>query len=329
MTGEATEPNTMTRLRTLGLFLLLAVLLGGAFPATKAGLGFVPPLLLATARFALAGVLIIGYALATTARWRPRTRNDWAALLGSGTFFIGGIGVLFVGQQYTTSGVAAIIFSLIPVLTPVIAWTLLPNERLSRRGMLGVLVGFVGVGIVIRPYPAALSASAPALFGQLLILLAAICVTLGSVLVRRSAPSMSVLALTGWAMLLGAGIQYGFSVLLGESIAMVRLTPTAILALLYLVVFASAIGYVVYFALLDRFGPLEINLVSYLFPVVAAVAGWLFLDEPITVVSVVGFLVIVAGFVLLKHRELGRVVRPTDPDPTPPADGHTSEGDHD
>jgi len=75
-------------------------------------------------------------------------------------------------------------------------------------------------------------------------------------------------------------------------------------AVLYLGIFASAVAYIVYFDLLARYGPLEVNLVAYASPVVAAVAGWLLLAEPITPTTVGGFAVILAGFVLLKRREL-------------------------
>ncbi|WP_232701823.1 DMT family transporter [Halobacterium wangiae] len=292
----------MSRLRSLGLFVLIAALFGGAFPAIKAGLEYVPPLLFATLRYLLSAVLLLGYAAATTDDWTPETASDRRAVLAGGVFFIGGTGLLFVGQQSTTSGVAAIIYSSIPILTPIAAWFLLPEERLSRRGLLGVLVGFVGVVIVVQPDPASLFGGA--LGGQLLVLAAAASVTLGTVLVRRTHPSMSIVAMTGWAMLLGSAIQYGFSLVLGESLADVALPVPALLILGYLSVFASGIGFVVYFTLLEQFGPLEINLVSYLMPVVAVVTGWLLLEESIAATTLVGFLVVVAGFVLLKEREL-------------------------
>ena len=64
------------------------------------------------------------------------------------------------------------------------------------------------------------------------------------------------------------------------------------------------IGFVVYFTLLDRFGPLEVNLVTYLNPVVAVIVGWLLLGEPVLPSALVGFGVILFGFVLLREKEL-------------------------
>lgn len=291
----------MSRVRNLGLFLLVTVLFGAVFPAIKVGLADVPPLLFAAARYYLSAALLLGYALSTTDRWRPRTRGDRTAVLAGGTLFIGGTGLSFVGLQFTTSGVGAIVFSLIPILTVLAAWVLLPEERPDRRGLLGVVVGFVGVAIVVRPDPAALGTS---VVGELLVLSSAAGVALGTVLVRRSRPTMSVVALTGWAMAVGATVQLGFALALGESLAAVRPTLSALVALVYLAVVGGAVGFVVYFTLLERLGPLEINLIAYLVPIVTVAIGWAFLDEPVVPAMVAGFLVVLVGFGLLTDREI-------------------------
>lgn len=288
--------------RTVGSFLLIVLLFGSAFPAIKVGVEYVPPLLLAAGRYYLSAVLVLGYAAATRSYWTPRTANDWTALLAGGVLFIGGTGLTFVGIQFTTSGVATIIFSLIPVLTVLVGWLLLPTERLPPRSLVGVAVGFVGIAVVIGPRPGTLADAT--VLGNVLVLLAAVGVTLGTVLVRRARPSMPVVALTGWAMFVGATLQLGFSVALGESIATVRLTPTALLVLGYLSVFASGVGFVVYFELLERIGALEVNLVTYLNPIVALALDWAFLDEPVVARALVGFLVVFVGFVLVKNKEL-------------------------
>ncbi|EMA46694.1 hypothetical protein C449_03471 [Halococcus saccharolyticus DSM 5350] len=114
---------------------------------------------------------------------------------------IGGTGLGFVGQQFLAAGVAAIIFSLSPVVTAVLAWILLPAERLDGRDYLGVLFGFVGIAVVIRPDPASLLD--PEVVGKLLFFAGVTVVALGIVLVRRSQTTMPVPAITGWAMLLG------------------------------------------------------------------------------------------------------------------------------
>ena len=295
--------SPMSRNRTIGLFLLVTLLFGTAFPAVKTGLSFVPPLLFAATRSYLAAALLLVYVGATTEYWYPRSRRDVTAVLAGGLFLVGGTGIGFVAQQFITASVAAIIFSLAPIVTAVLAWPLLPAERLGGRDYAGVLLGFVGIAVVIRPDPASLFD--PELVGKLLFLGGLTVVELGAVLVRRSRSSMPIPALTGWAMLLGGTVHTAFAIGVGESVASVQLTPLAVAIVVYLSVFIGAFGLVLYLVLMGEVGPLKANMTTYLTPVVALVIGWALLAERIEALTLVGFGIIVAGFALLESREIG------------------------
>jgi len=105
-------------------------------------------------------------------------------------------------------------------------------------------------------------------------------------------------------MLFGALLIHGFSLGLGEPQRLPSTALPALGALLFLGVLASAVAYVIYFTLLDRLGPLRINLVSYVVPVVATVTGAVLLAEPVTALTIAGFAVIVVGFGLLKRHAI-------------------------
>ncbi len=118
--------------RTLALAAVASVLLGGTFVGAKAGLSYFPPLLFVALRFDIAAVVLLGYVVVTRSRDEllPRTRGDVLAILSTGLFALGlANALLFVGQQSATSAVAAIVFSLNPILTPVFAAILLSDER--------------------------------------------------------------------------------------------------------------------------------------------------------------------------------------------------------
>jgi drug/metabolite transporter (DMT)-like permease len=291
------------RHRNLALFVLLAVVWGSSFTAIKAGLEFFPPVLFAAFRYDLAGVLMLGYAAYATDRWRPRDRSEWVLVGVGGTLMIAAYhAFLFVGEQGTTSAAAAIVVSLSPILTTGFARALLPEERLTAVGVLGLLVGLVGVVVLSDPDPSNLLD--PRTASLFLVFLAAASFALGSVLTRRIDAALPVEPMQAWSMLLGALVMHGASVALGEAPGDVRWTGEAVLALGYLVVAASALGFLIYFDLLDRLGPIEINLVSYAAPVVAAVTGLLVLDETPTAYTVVGFGLVLTGFLLLKRGAL-------------------------
>lgn len=296
----------MSRRRAIALFLFMGIAFGTAFPAIKAGLADAPPLLFAALRFYLSALLLAVYSVVVVREWRPRTRGDWLAVLAGGVFSIAGAGFLYLGQQYTTSGVAAIIYSLGPVLTVVFAWVLLPSERASRRAVLGVLVGLLGVALVVRPAPDALFA--PDIRGKALVLMAISSITVGSVLIRRSGTHMPAVTLTAWTLGIGAVLLHVGSLALGESQG-VSTAPAFLAILVYLGVVPSGFGFALYFSLLERAGALQANLVVYVVPIVAVLVGWLWLGETLSALTLLGFLVVFVGFLVLKSAEVAELLR--------------------
>jgi len=129
---------------------------------------------------------------------------------------------------------------------------------------------------------------------------------LGSVFTRRIDDGLPIGTMEAWSMLLGAAVMHAVSVGLSEPVGAVRWTGEAVLSLLYLAVVASALGFLVYFDLLDRLGPIEINLVSYAAPAAAAATGVALLGEVPT--TGLGFVLILSGFVLLKRDAIREAV---------------------
>lgn len=300
----------MRRYAAVGLFALLATLWGFSFPAISIGLRSLDPVLFAAFRYDVAAVLLLAYAVVRTSAWRPTARNDLLAVLGGGIFLVAGNALLFVGQQTVPAGVAAVMQSLVPIATTLWAFGLLPEERLSAVGAVGILIGFLGVGLVVRPDPDNLLAGDT--LGRLLILGQVASVSLGGVLVQRSEPTLDRSALSGWSMAVGGVVLHAVSLAVGEPFGL----PTTLAAqgaVLYLGVFATALAFFIYFTLLAVRGALETSLVAYLVPVVATVAGVLLLDESITPLTVVGFLVVFMGFLLLKRRAIAELAEEASP----------------
>ncbi|MFC6757072.1 MULTISPECIES: DMT family transporter [Haloarcula] len=293
------------RLYTVGLFALLATLWGLSFLAIEIGLRTLAPVLFAAFRYAIAAVLLLGVALVRRTEWRPSGRPDVDAIVGGGVFLVAGNALLFLGQQTVPSGLAAIMQSLVPVLTSLWALALLPEERVSAVGAVGILLGFVGVGLIVRPDPANLLGSD--VVGRLLILGQAASVALGGVIIQRAGPTLDRAALSGWSMAVGGVILFGLSYALGEPFGLPATVP-GWAAVAYLGVFATAVAFLIYYTLLEVRGALETSLVAYLVPVVATVVGIAVLGESITLPTVAGFLLVLAGFVLLKRRAIGELL---------------------
>lgn len=295
----------MSRGRNAALFIAVSALWGLSFPAISAGLSSLPPLLFAAFRYDIGGILLLGFLAVRGTDWRPRTREDWIAISIAAVFLMtGGNSLLFIGQQTVPSGIAAVLFALIPILTAGFAAVLLPDEPVTTRRLIGVVTALVGVGIIAQPDPSNLFQAE--LIGIAFVLGAAASVALGSVLLRRRSPTVGIQAMTAWAMVLAGVILHGASFATGERASDVTVSAVGVVSVFYLAVFASAVAYVIYFELLDRFGPLEINLVSYVVPVFATAAGIALLGETLTVATIVGFACIATGFAVLKGRTLAR-----------------------
>lgn len=285
-------------------FLVLSFIWGTAFVAISAGLADLPPVLFAAIRYDIAGAILLVSVVALGSSWRPRTRGDlYTMAIGAVLVIAVYNALLFIGQQTVTSGAAAILIAMNPILATVFARVLLPAERLTPLGLIGLAAGFVGVGLVAAPAPGALLAEDAVASG--FVLLAAAAVALGSVLMQRIETTLSTEAVTAWSCVGGALVLHAVSAgLPGEAIADAEFTLTALVSVGYLAIFASALGYVIYFDLLGRVGAIEINLVSYAAPVFATSFGWLLLGESISPRTVAGFGAIVLGFFLIKRRSI-------------------------
>jgi drug/metabolite transporter (DMT)-like permease len=298
----------VSRYRNLALFVFLAAVWGSAFMAINAGLKLaaIPPVLFAAVRYDVAGVVMLGYAAYVLDDPLPRGRGQWALVAVGSTFLIAAYhAFLFVGEAdpSVSSAAAAVIVSLSPVLTTVFARLFLPQERLTVLGVAGLLLGLAGVVVLSDPDPDRLLSGA--VVAKLLIFAAAASFALGSVLTRRVDAEMPIESMEAWSMLGGAVVLHAVSLALGESpVGVDWFSPVALGSLAYLSLGASAVGFLVYFDLLERLGPIEINLVSYVAPVFAALAGWFVLAETPTPTTGLGFLLIFLGFLLVKRRAI-------------------------
>ena len=289
------------------LFVLLATIWGGSFVAIEVGLERLPPLLFAALRYDVAGLMVLGYAAATHERWLPTRRSGWLSVGVDGALLIAAFhALLYLGQGYISGAIAAIVVSLVPLLTVLFDYSLLGEQDLDALSGAGLAFGFVGVAIVADP--ATIGLGSTALVGVTLVFLAAASFAFGSVASRPLQSRLPASVHLGWTMLAGGLLLHVASAVRGEAWA-VTWTPTVFAAFAYLVLASSILGYLFYFELLDRVGPAELNLVNYLVPVVAAVVSWALLGDVLGQTAVTGFAVVFVGFALLKRDALRCFVR--------------------
>src|SRR5207253_10798449 len=130
------------------VWLILCCIWGSTWLFIKIGLADLPPLTFAGIRFVAASLILSALVLARRARW-PRSRGEWILIAISGVLtFTLNYGLVFWGEQHISSGLAAVLQSTFPAFGLVIAHFYLPNERLTAKKVIGVLLGFVGVAVI-------------------------------------------------------------------------------------------------------------------------------------------------------------------------------------
>ncbi|WP_435146832.1 DMT family transporter [Halobaculum sp. P14] len=292
--------------RDVAGFVALSAVWGTAFVATKAALDGFPPVFLAALRFSLAAALLFLVAAAAGRNVVPRTRGDVAPILTGGAFSIGAHhAFLFTGQDYVSSAVAATLLGLIPVLTPMATRLVMPSERIDATGAVGLAVGFAGLAVIARPDPSNLAVNTGALY----VFGSAIAWVVGAVTTREDDATLGPLALQSWMALTGAVMLHVTAAALGQGMADVTAGPAGYGWLVYLAVVPGAGGFLLYFRLLDRLGPIQTGLLEYAVPPFAALFGFLVLEETLAPTTVGGFALIFVAFVLVKRDAVRAALR--------------------
>ena len=279
------------------LLLLLGALWGTAFMFITLGLPSFSPVLFAALRFDVAGAALLLIALWRRAPMRPASRAQWAAIGVAAVLNVGAYhALLFWGQRFTSPAVAAVIVGLNPVITTVLSTWLLTDERVGWHGVVGLALGFMGiVALAALKGGGLLDLRGVA---ELAVIGAIASWSLGSILVRRTRHGMDVFAFTAWQMLVGAALLHVAALAFDRPYFATWNAP-GVASLLYLALVSSSLGFVLYFTLLERIGPIRANLVSHVAPVFAALAGWVVLGSEVEPRAFVAFALIVAGFGLV------------------------------
>jgi len=276
-------------LLTVLVYVTVALCWSGSWTAGKLGVGAVPPLELSAIRFALAGLLLLTLAQITGS---SLGLIRWKLLLVAAFFGIFAYNALvFVGLTLgPASDGALIVPTLNPVLTVFIATFL--GERLTRNKIAGIAFATAGVAIVVAGAQSGAAFSSQRLMSDLLMLGGAACwsvyATIGAITTRSGSP----LGVTAVACLMGAAMLFPLGFLEQGYRDVPAWPASAWLDIGYLVVFATIIGFVLFYWAVRRFGAGLASMVSYLVPVFALVQAVLLLNERVTPLEVGGGAVI-------------------------------------
>jgi drug/metabolite transporter (DMT)-like permease len=280
----------------LVVWLALCAIWGSTWLAIKLGLRDLPPLTFAGIRFALAALLLGVIAAARGARL-PRQKQDWTLLLYTGLLTITlNYALVFWGEQYISSGLAALLSATVPLFGLPLAHRYLATEPLTLRKLGGVLLGLAGMGIV---FSGELETSgALALWASGGIVLAALATAQAGVLIKVRGTHIEPSVLAGIQMAGGCLPLLVGGLLLEGNPLRFDWTPLAIGTLAYLTILGSVIAFLMYYWLIRHTPVSGVLMIPLITPLVAVLVGVLLGGETIGWHTALGGSAIIGGVAL-------------------------------
>jgi drug/metabolite transporter (DMT)-like permease len=282
----------MTR-RGVVLFALMSVIWGIPYLFIRIAVDEITPATLVLGRTAIAAAILLPIALARTdlravlARWR------WVVAFAAVEIAIPWV-ALGSAEQHLSSSLAGLLIAGVPLVGTVVALATGGADRVSRTGLVGLLIGLAGVaGIVGGDF----ATTDPTALVQIVIVVIGYAVG-PAILARRlgGLPTVGVMALS---LALCAVVYIPIAAVQLPTVAP---SPNVVIAVVVLAVVCTAAAFLVFAALIDEIGPVRATVITYVNPAVAAILGVLVLHETLTPAMALGFALVIAGSTLATRR---------------------------
>lgn len=283
------------------LFIILTLLWGTSFMQITVSLRAFTPEQLVSWRLVLAAVVLVAYMLYRQQRF-PLGIRHWLkfALFAS----IGNIlpyWLITTGQQTITSGMAGLLMAVMPLVTMMLAHWFIPDEKLNRYRIVGFVLGISGVLFVLWPN---LVSGSNSVYGALIVLLAAVCYAVNTILIRLY--SNYEISVVSAGVMVSAAL---LSMILWPQMWQVSWPNEhmeSLIALIWLGIFPTGIASVIYFILVKDAGPTFVSNNNYIIPVIAYIAGAWLLDEQVSYWDLLALAVILLGIAISRKQLISR-----------------------
>jgi drug/metabolite transporter (DMT)-like permease len=280
--------------------LSIYIIWGSTYLAIRFAVETLPPFLMAGVRFTIPGIIF--YVWQRQRGESAPNKLQWRSAIVIGFFLlVGGNGAISWAEQRVVSGVTALLIGSMPIWMVLIDSVWNRNRRPGSTTLTGVLLGLAGIILLIVPSLSESSENPLDLLGVLVVLLGTLSWTVGSLYSRDAALPKSPLLGTGMEMLAGGVILLLWGTTTGEwnRLELAHVSTRSLLALLYLIIFGSMVGFSSYTWLLRNAPTPLVSTYAYVNPLIAVLLGSLLADEPLTLNIFLSALVIVSAVFLI------------------------------
>lgn len=299
--------SSLPRWLTPAVFILLGLIWGSSFLWIKIALDEIGPATLVAQRMSLGAIGMLAY-LAVIREPLPRAWREVAPLAVLGLINAGlPIFLISWGELHVDSGTAAVLNSLTPLFSLIIAGVWLRTEPVTALRVTGLILGFGGAAL-LATRELTLTNDPLGLVGALAVVVAAASYALGANYARHRMTRTHRYVVAAGTLVFAAFYLWALA-LVSEWPLRLPAQGDTILAVLWLGILGSFVAYLCYFFLIARLGATLASMVTYLFPVVGLALGTAFLGEVLDARLVTGTILVLVGIVVVGLRYDARLSR--------------------
>ena len=305
--GAPMNAKSRTSWRIAVAWLTLCVVWSSTWLAIKIGLRDLPPVSFVAIRFVIAIAVLVLVSIGHR-QLIPKTRSDYLLLAFTGVLMFGfNYPLLFWGEKYVSSGLAAVLQASIPIFGMIFAHFLLPDEPIRWQRMLGAIVALIGVALICGRLLD--RGGLFAFLGGLGIVFGAASAAFSNVLLKRRALELGPAMLAAWQMIFGVIPLVILGFIVDGSPLRLNWTGRAWFCLLYLAIIGSALTFLLLYWLLPRMTVTNLQTISLITPPGAVAFGWLLGGETFSISFLIGTSFVLIG-VWMIFRRIEEPVRP-------------------
>jgi drug/metabolite transporter (DMT)-like permease len=295
-----------TKAALIAGFTAIYLIWGSTYLGIRIAVETMPPFLMASARFIVAGSILTAW-IAVTRGFRPTPRQWLDNTIIGGLLLLGGNGMVAWAEQKVPSGIATLIISISPLFIVLLDWLMLVIGKDATRGarptaatFVGIALGFVGLALLVGPdLSQGVGRLDPWRVGGLI--LACFSWGVGSIYTRYARNAAEPFTGAAIQQLTGSMWLFLVSLLMGEPqhFALASVSGRSFVAWTYLVVAGSLVGFTTFVWLMKHSTPARVSTYAYVNPVVAVFLGWLILHEPVSSRIFVASAIIITGVAII------------------------------
>ena len=283
------------------VFLILCLIWSSTWMVIRIGLYSLPPFLAAAMRFTLAFFALLMYTLIKHRKNVFNIKQHLFFIRFGFLNFTGGYACVYWAEQYIGSGLASVLFSVMPFYVLFLSIRMLPEERINWKKTLGVMFGFSGVALIFWDQLQFSQRDFFFMLSMMLVMIGPLFSALGTILAKQAMKQIDVLTLNTMPLFYTAGSFYLLYYLFETNLPVV-FDIKAIFSIVYLGLVGTALAFILYFWLLKTRSAVMMSMITFITPPLALLWGWFILGERITLSLIFGLTVILIGILMVRRR---------------------------